>query len=95
MLRFLWYLVSVAGCYPARTQIERRHEMKTQRAFGQVVVLALLVAFGAAAGAATLLSASAQGDFIGAAEVNSEGIDVVIAYDQSGSMEFDTLCYGC
>jgi len=69
--------------------------MKTQRAFGQVVVLALLVAFGAAAGAATLFSASAQGDFIGAAEANSEGIDVVIVYDRSGSMEFDTLCYGC
>jgi uncharacterized repeat protein (TIGR01451 family) len=69
--------------------------MKTQRAFGQVVVLALLVAFGAAAGAATLLSASAQGDSVGAAEVNSEGIDVAIVYDKSGSMEFDTLCYGC
>ena len=69
--------------------------MRTQRAFGQIVVLALLVAFGAAAGAATLLSASAQGDSVGAAEVNSEGIDVVIVYDKSGSMEFDTLCYGC
>jgi len=32
----------------------------------------------------------------GAAEAeNINNLDVVIVYDESGSMEFDTLCYGC
>jgi len=53
--------------------------MKTQRAWRQVTVLALLVVLGGAVGA----------------EEQRPEVDIVIVYDKSGSMEFDTLCYGC
>jgi hypothetical protein len=69
--------------------------MKTQRALGQVIALALLAALsGAAVCAATLFSASAQGDATDKAG-NTNYIDVVIIHDKSGSMEYDTVCYGC
>jgi hypothetical protein len=54
--------------------------MKAQRAWWQVAVLALVAALGAVGGAE---------------EQRPDGVDIVIVYDKSGSMEYDTLCYGC
>ena len=87
--------------------------MKRQTFFGQILVLALMVALGGAVGVATVLRAGAQesvGDAANAGATggcrdlpveaaagaaNEDPVDLVIVYDKSGSMEFDTLCYGC
>jgi uncharacterized repeat protein (TIGR01451 family) len=71
-------------------------------------ILGLTLALSGAVGALMLFSANAQSNFheidIGsdyspveiAAELeNSCNVDIVLVYDRSGSMEYDTLCYGC
>jgi uncharacterized repeat protein (TIGR01451 family) len=87
--------------------------MKTQRAWRQVTVLALVATMAGVVGAVTLVSASAEHNDIhagtdtapigfphlpaetSAKEQSPDEVDIVIVYDRSGSMEYDTLCYGC